>query len=167
MLCDLCKKNPATFHYTKIVNGEVEEIHLCSECSTDQDEVNPSLSIHNFLTGLIDSLQGDNIKKDFEQIYCEKCKLSYSQFKKIGKLGCDRCYTDFNQKLEPLIRGIQGSTVHKGKIPSRADKALKLERKIGDLKNRLKNHVAKEEFEEAAVLRDEIRALEKTLEEGD
>ena len=33
MLCEMCKKNPATVHYTKVVNGLKEEKHLCEECA--------------------------------------------------------------------------------------------------------------------------------------
>jgi protein arginine kinase activator len=38
-----------------------------------------------------------------------------------------------------------------------------LRRNIDDLKNNLKEMIAKEEFERAAELRDEIRKLEKQL----
>ena len=33
MYCEVCKKNPATIHYTKVVNGLKEEKHLCEECA--------------------------------------------------------------------------------------------------------------------------------------
>lgn len=166
MLCDLCKKNPANFHYTKIINGKVEEIHLCSQCSKEKEELNSDLSIHNLLTGLIDSIQGDNIKKEEEELYCDKCKLTYRQFKSIGKLGCDKCYENFKLKLDPLIKGIQASSHHLGKIPNRASKTLKLEREILKEKAYIEKLVEKEEFEQAAIVRDRIKELEQELKEG-
>ena len=37
MLCQKCKKNEATTHYTQIINGKRQELHLCAECATKQN----------------------------------------------------------------------------------------------------------------------------------
>ena len=34
MVCQECNQRPATLHFTKIVNGEKEEFHLCEKCAT-------------------------------------------------------------------------------------------------------------------------------------
>lgn len=166
MLCQVCDKNEANLHYTKIVNGEVEELHLCEECSKSNQEFDfdKTFSFHKILTELIDGAQNKTLEKEVGDIYCKKCKLSYSEFKQLGKLGCDQCYTSFKEKLVPIIKSVQGNERHIGKIPSRASESLKIRRKVDDLKKELERKVMEENFEEAAVLRDEIKELEK---EGD
>ncbi len=41
MLCPECGKRPATIHYTKIVNGEKSEFHLCEVCAQEKGEHMP------------------------------------------------------------------------------------------------------------------------------
>ena len=52
MLCGDCGKNEATIHFTKIVNGDVTELHLCEECAKKYKEFDfdTSFSFHKFLT---------------------------------------------------------------------------------------------------------------------
>ena len=38
MLCDNCKKNEATVHMTRVVNGKKSERHLCNACAKQQGE---------------------------------------------------------------------------------------------------------------------------------
>ncbi len=168
MLCQRCNKEKATLHYTKNINGNIEEIHLCEGCSKNSDEFETTFSIHKLLTGIIDSLQEEGFDSSFDDLYCSKCKLTYREFKQEGKLACDKCYDSFRLKLEPLIRGIQGKDRHLGKIPKRANKNLKLKREIERLRQEIDLFILEEKFEKAALARDRIRELEvKLLEEGE
>lgn len=36
MLCQECNKRPATLHFTKIVNGEKTEFHICETCAKEK-----------------------------------------------------------------------------------------------------------------------------------
>ena len=163
MLCQVCNKNDATLHYTKIINGEIEKLHLCEACSKGNDEFDfdKTFSFHNLLTEIIDGVQDNKINNKQEELHCKKCKLNYSEFKQLGKLGCDECYDSFQEKLFPLIKSVQGSEKHIGKIPSRASECLKREREIEKLREKLDKYVLDENFEEAAVMRDKIRELEE------
>ena len=38
MLCQECGKKPATLHFTKIVNGEKTEFHICESCASEKGE---------------------------------------------------------------------------------------------------------------------------------
>ena len=165
MLCQVCNKNTATVHYTKITNGEIEELHLCEECAVDNNEFefDTTFSFHKLLTGLIDSIQGEPTKEEVYDTTCPFCGLSYSEFKQTGNLGCPECYTTFKTKLYPLFKGIHGHDEHIGKIPKGANKTIVAKKEIGKLKEELEELVAKEAFEEAAVVRDKINELEKEL----
>ena len=96
------------------------------------------------------------------EIKCSRCGLSYSDFRKTFQLGCSQCYKTFKEQLEPMLRRIHGSIIHKGKVPSKAPvKAEVPKDEIKELKTKLAEAIKREEYEEAARLRDEIRTLEK------
>lgn len=170
MLCDKCKQQPATVHFTKIVNNEKHEQHLCAECAKDiphfSFEGTPNFSFHKFLANLLtyDPAFSD-MDMNFKQEKCENCGLTVSQFSQGGKLGCSNCYEVFQEKLHPLIRRIHSAERHKGKVPARTGGRLRLIKEVESLKEKLGRLVKKEEFEEAAQVRDQIKDLEKKLEQ--
>lgn len=164
MLCDSCKVNNAKLHYTKIINGKVEELHLCETCALENQELdmdNP-FSIHKLFTGLFDNIK-DKGKEEIEDITCSNCGLTLSKFKKTGKLGCAKCYDDFAQYLQPVINGIHGHKQHIGKKPQRISPEIKLQKEVEVLTAKLEEAVKKEEFERAAEIRDEIKKVKKQL----
>ena len=59
-----------------------------------------------------------------------------------------------------VLKNIQGSVYHSGKIPKKAGAELYVKREIENLKSELKRAVEKEEYEQAAKLRDKIKSLE-------
>lgn len=163
MLCESCGKNEATLHYTKIINGQIEEKHLCEKCASknyDIDFENP-FSMGKLFTGLIDSIQESKIPR--EEIKCPNCGLTYSAFRKEGKFGCNQCYQVFKNKLNPLIKGLHGHNNHRGKIPRSSNEKVFLKREEDNLKIQLENAVKEEEFEKAAVIRDKIKELKIKL----
>jgi len=165
MLCQSCNKNQATVHYTKIINGQVSELHLCEECARANSEFDNNFSFHKLLTGLIDTLQSEPLNTEGQDIICPFCKTSYSKFKQTGKFGCPECYDSFKAKLIPLFKGIHGHTEHIGKVPEKGNKSIVKKREITKLRQELEELVNIEAFEKAAIVRDKINALEKELEE--
>lgn len=174
MLCQECGKKPATVHYTKIVNNQKTEYHMCEQCAREKGELDlsfgfdPGFSIHNLLAGLLDmDVPGGTLQSPSSQIAkCPTCGLSYSEFSRSGRLGCSDCYDAFTGQLEPLLRRIQGSTSHTGKVPERTGGIVKLDQEVRKLTQELQAAVDAEEFEQAASLRDRIREIKRQLEEG-
>lgn len=165
MMCQDCGKNAATMHFTKIVNGDVTELHLCEECAKKYKEFDfdTSFSFHKFLTGLIDNIQGGPVKVDSKDLKCDVCNMSYNEFKQVGKFGCPHCYESFKSKLIPLLKEVHGNSEHVGKIPKRAGGLIGVKREINKLKDDLDKLVECEKFEEAAVVRDKIKALQSEM----
>ncbi|NLJ98635.1 MAG: hypothetical protein GX320_05115 [Tissierellia bacterium] len=163
MLCQRCNKKDATVHYTKIINGKADELHLCDECAMGNNEFDTSFSFHKLLTGLIDSVQAEPMEKRDKDIECHFCGLGYREFKQTGRFGCANCYDTFKAKLIPLLRGIHGHNAHIGKVPKRANQDIVKRREIDKLRDELDVLIAREAFEEAAVLRDRIKELEDQL----
>jgi protein arginine kinase activator len=77
-------------------------------------------------------------------------------------LGCSQCYETFKEGLIPLLKKIHGSTQHAGSSPKKkTKKKRKFSGKIQELKEQLDEAIKKEDFEEAARLRDKIKELKK------
>ncbi|QOY37498.1 UvrB/UvrC motif-containing protein [Anaerobacillus isosaccharinicus] len=174
MLCHECNKRDATLHFTKILNGNKTEIHLCDQCAREKGEYIPGsngFSIHQLLSGLLNFEQAlpnspNRAPQQIEQT-CEKCGMTLYQFARAGRFGCAQCYQTFSTKLDPMLRRVHsGNTTHVGKIPKRIGKDIQLHRKVEKLKQQLQQHISKEEFEEAAKLRDEIRSLENSTQQS-
>lgn len=181
LICQECKLRPVTLHFTKILNGEKTEIHLCENCAQDKGEMfifpgSSNFSIHNLLAGLLNlEPQVSEAKHDAfshgEILHCERCHMTYHQFAKIGRFGCSHCYKSFQSQLSPLLKRLHsGNANHTGKIPNRIGGTIQLQKQISKLKQTLQENISKEEFEKAAEVRDEIRRIEKRLKaqgEGD
>lgn len=154
MLCQKCKQKQATVHFVKVVNGVKAEMHLCEKCAPQQEI--PTISSFDItVSDIINSFFGGNAAMPSAK--CGGCGMTLGNFSQTGKLGCSDCYVSFSEQLkEPLMR-IHGNTRHEGKIPKRAGDGVD---KITKLKKELEGAIAAEDFEGAAVLRDEIRKLE-------
>lgn len=171
MYCQECGKRPATLHFTKIVNGDKTEFHICESCAREKGEGIPGapngFSIHSLLSGLMDfdsiGSAAPSSMKPAQPVRCEECGLTYAQFSKLGRFGCSSCYNYFADKLDPLLKRVHGSTVHSGKIPKRSGGQIQCKREIERLRTDLQRHIEHEEFEKAAKLRDRIRELEKKI----
>lgn len=162
MLCDVCGKKEATVHLTEIINDQMTKLHLCEECAKKKGaEMEEHFGLADLLAGLADLDTSISTTKE-RKLKCPSCGLTYSDFKKLGKLGCGQCYETFKSYLVPLFKRIHGSEIHVGKMPGKKGRHPKLKKiDIEELKRHLKRAVELEEFEEAARLRDEIKKHER------
>lgn len=175
MLCDRCHKRDAKVLYTEIINGIKSEQHLCEECAADYTTFqmekplfNTDITLNNLLSTLLGAYNANVVKKPGENkqdIICKNCNTTYEQFLQRGRFGCAECYRSFHKELGKTFRGIQGAEVHTGKRPkgfiSSTDKILQGLSEAERLSLELQEAIEKEEFEEAARLRDLIRQLKK------
>ncbi len=171
MLCQECHKNDANIHIIKSIDGKQTEEFLCEQCARTREELDfsfePQFSLHKLFAsmlnqGLLESRQAMLASKN----QCPECGLSFAQFSQVGRLGCSSCYEAFEDSLRPLLRRIHASSTHTGKIPVRTQKRVMYKRELDQLKEDLQLKIENEEFEEAAVLRDKIKAMEKDLARG-
>ncbi len=108
---------------------------------------------------------------------CPGCGQSFTSFKEHGLLGCSGCYQIFEDRIGPMIeRAHEGGCNHVGKIPKRAlcecqdtSDPARINALLGDirqreerldaLRQRLSKSIHDEEYEQAAILRDELSRL--------
>ena len=192
MLCQICKANPATIHIQEIVNGETNTLHICPECAKKRNlaEGNAANShFHEMLERLTQAIANsadlklaelfDQKKPQEEEshdLLCEVCGASWHAYKKSGRIGCAACYEQFSQLLLEDIELNQHGSVHCGKTPPETieqwhdpavSERIGLRRELERLRKGLDESVRREEFEQAAEIRDKIAAIEAELKSGD
>jgi len=153
MKCDVCDKE-AVVHLTQVVNGEMKEVHLCEEHAKEQGiDINSPISITDILMGLGEAKQGlDNPLSPT----CPRCGMAREEFRKSGRLGCSECYKTFMAELAVAIKAMHHSTQHVGKIPAREGLQTRIKSQIARLQKDLEAAVAREDYEKAAQIRDQV-----------
>jgi protein arginine kinase activator len=163
--CQTCNK-PATVHLTDIVNGHKKEAHLCQECAEKQQLLkHQELNLSAILQTVIGQHIGP-MTDELSRLTCPSCGIKYMEFKAGGRLGCPQDYEVFQEALEPLLMKIHRARRHVGKVPPHATKNAARQAELMDLRNRLRQAVELEAYEEAARLRDLIRQKETADEPG-
>lgn len=171
MQCTECNKRPATLHFTQIINGEKTEVHVCHVCAQQNGYPSSSdeaFSLHELLTELFNvtskklDVNNESFFEQFTELKCDHCQLSFTDFQRIGKIGCNRCYETFKPRLDSVFRRVHsGNTKHSGKIPKRKGGKLHIKKELEMYREYLKQLINDENFEEAAIVRDRIKQLEK------
>ena len=191
MLCEQCRKREATVKYVEVVNGVKTEHNLCGHCAARLDigqfsaVFEGEFSLASLLSGLL-GIQ-DTEKKDgkLSGVTCPSCGTTYEDFVEKSRFGCADCYSVFGPLIGENIRHLQGSEKHVGKRPGHILRAqiqaeeqkengenpegknqemirsLTKEEQMRLLQTRLKDALRREDYKEAAGLRDEIRSLKE------
>ena len=144
MKCDRCGKNDATFYYKSNINGRVTETHLCQDCARQMGYAEPMASR---MGGWFDDDWFSRPFSLFEPLF--------------GGLG-SRMLTEFPQPVDVLEQAQSAgpeSSAAEELLPKDEAMSLALERKRNALETQLHNAVAEERYEDAARLRDELKAL--------
>ena len=157
MLCEECGKNQATVSITVSAGGEVSTRRLCPECMKKMQFSLVNGDIQGFLSSVL-SVLGSGQKAEEHSAVCSGCGLSYAEFERTGRLGCAQCYRDFSDQLRPLFHG---RAQHAGRRPAAFTPSPEDERaaRVSELRQKMDEAVASENFEDAAKYRDELRKL--------
>ncbi|UCF19509.1 MAG: UvrB/UvrC motif-containing protein [Gemmatimonadota bacterium] len=164
MLCDNCGKNEAEVHLTQIVDNEMTTVHLCPSCAAEKGldaGGGKNLPLTDFLAQMGQAAIADEEATGVEP--CSYCHTTVDDFRRTGRLGCPHCYSVFESQLRAILRRIHGSTYHLGKVyVPPASEAAERSARLSGLRRKLQRAVEAEDFERAAVIRDQIRELETT-----
>ncbi len=182
MICQRCGQRQATVFFSQTVGNQTTQAHLCEVCAQEQSQtygaLNPFAALSDLLNNFLNLGEGaiaeitpgraGSAAVD-PQMQCPHCGYQLSTFRQNGRLGCTRCYESFRKILEPLISSIHGTVRHREEtaepqVPSAAEvppaPGEGADSDVQGLREKLKQAVAKEKFEEAARLRDEIKEME-------
>jgi|UniRef100_A0A7V3VUE2 protein arginine kinase activator len=152
MLCDDCKKKPASIFYKDVSGNQIKEVHLCEDCARKRGLLlDKKLSPLEILQKLL-----KNYTYEDEKVICPVCFLSLAEFKKFGRFGCGNCLLTFEPYIKTMIKEVQTSEKHIGK---KAKPGGRRAIEVFRLKEELRRALEKEAYEEAARIRDELKTL--------
>ncbi len=152
MLCDDCKKRPATIFFKDVLPGEVIELHLCGECAHKRGLI---MTKKMSPIEILQRLLREKSVKD-EKVICSVCYLSLAEFKRRGRFGCSNCISIFEPYIKNLIKQIHQSDKHVGR---QAKCGPKKGFEVFKLREQLKKALEKEAYEEAAEIRDKLKTF--------
>ncbi len=163
MMCCVCKEKEAKVHLTQIMGEKMQKVDLCEECAKHKGVNDPAgFSLADLLLGLGASQEMEQATGGPE-IKCPHCGFTQADFKKAGRLGCAECYVTFADGLEGLLKTMHTGTKHVGKVPQVLQQAKDLSDRLKALQKKLEKAVADEDFERAALVRDEIKSTRDKL----
>jgi protein arginine kinase activator len=163
MLCCVCKEKEATVHYTQIAGDKIQKVDLCEACAKSKGVNDPmGFSLADLLLGLGASQEIEQAAGGAE-LKCARCGFTQADFKKAGRLGCPECYHTFSEALAGLLKTMHKGTRHVGKVPEALKQTRDLSDRVKELQEKLNKAIADEDFEEAAILRDEIKQASARL----
>lgn len=158
-ICEICEKTEACVEVKRYENGEMRELSLCAHCAQKNGlSLPPNLAdllLDSTLSEVAASSAEEGLVPSNAVTRCPLCRMRLSTFRKTGRLGCPACYTAWCDVLEPMLIGMHHSDAYKGTIPTSQGTNTE------PLKQALAAAVAREDYEEAARLRDQIRETEE------
>jgi protein arginine kinase activator len=189
MLCQICKKNPASVHVTEIStpnapapeasddgssqNGPppppaptVEQRHLCERCAQRMKLPHSPVLTNKGMA--VWKLLKESARRAREEggLACPDCGMTLAEFRSKGRLGCPRDYEVFARHLEPLLLRIHNAAEHQGRLPGQDEDERKRQAHLTQLRAQLQEAIRSEAYENAAQLRDAIQQLETQPESG-
>ncbi len=167
MKCEKCGEKNASFFYKVEVNGHATDLALCHTCAAKAGlfGAHKAEPFPGLFTGEIQDLFGDIFEFSHKSplaspLSCPQCGSTWQELAKAGRVGCPECYATFGEQLSGSIRAIHGNATHTGKAPAKRREATEKRSRLEKLKKELAQAIETENFEDAARLRDEIRALD-------
>lgn len=177
MKCQSCGKKEATVKYYENINGDKQTLYFCVDCakklgfSDFSDFSIPTFSdFSNFFTPIFTTMPEFNL---LEKNKCPVCGYTLDDYYNTGMLGCEECYKTFEKNLDELFYKINGKNRHiklEDKKVEHKNRRKQKENKMEDknnenditkLKEKLEKLIKEEKYEEAAIVRDEIKKLKK------
>jgi protein arginine kinase activator len=157
--CQRCGTGKATVHITD-TTPQRRELHLCEDCAEKEGVIikHHPVTANAVLKEFIKQKTGLDAAED---LTCPQCGASFREFQQKGLLGCPYDYEAFRPVLSPLVeRAHGGATHHVGKVPPSSDTGLRKQNGLMRLRRELQEAIEQENYERAARVRDQIKALE-------
>lgn len=183
MLCENCGKREANVRYSENINGVKKQMNLCEECSSKLGITNdmnfnfPSFEFSNLFGSFLEDFTTSGflpLMDEIKQLKCDSCGYTFDDIINNGRYGCANCYDVFDDKMEPILKKLQGANRHTGRIGKISDNKVKFEENKNSkqekdknksnkekLEEDLKKAIKEERYEDAAKIRDELKKNNK------
>ncbi|MEI8364796.1 MAG: UvrB/UvrC motif-containing protein [Parachlamydiaceae bacterium] len=163
--CSECKKQISVC-YTEIVEGNITRTSMCADCP----------ELHRRLYGN-PSRRTDILEEVAAGLTCGNCGTTLESLRVGIPLGCSGCYEVFDdallveiiasEKVPIRLTTVKKSgPIHIGRVPGQTQKINPSLRLLA-LNEALNETLKKEDYEQAALLRDQIKAISEYQEGSD
>lgn len=161
--CTECRRHIAVI-YTEIVGDKMTRTAMCAQC--------PHLERRLYGTVVRKDMEGQS--KEDVALTCGECGTALESIRRGQPLGCVQCYDVFTDALiddllkenkisHHLTSNKKTQPLHIGKAPGEISEISPTLRLIA-LNEALDETLVREDYEQAALLRDQIEALKKKSE---
>ena len=167
MKCQICNVNEANIIFTQIINNEKSVLKICTECAKKKgisiEIEKPSLPQDSSLIGSFTGFFSEKGEPKDPDLTCKVCGLTFTEFKKNGLFGCDKCHEAFKEYVSNLLKHIHGTDVYEGKTPEELSEKGEIIQQLKKLQIELRQCIKSEDYEHAAELRDMIAGIEEKI----
>ncbi len=167
--CSHCKKS-IKVTYKEIVTDSIVCTEMCEDCPVLQKKLHGEVS---------PAKEGNAPVEEAADLYCDNCKTSLEAVKMGTPLGCGECYSVFSdlllneltasEKVPLYLRKALSATksqpAHIGKTPHKP-LTIPSSTRLTAFNEALNEALKIENYEQAAWLRDQIKALTEKSNEG-
>lgn len=154
--CQHCNKE-CTIHLTQIMNGKVKKVDMCEGCPSAKN----FQDVGDF--GLLEDLVKSSYESSQETVNkeCPSCGMTDVLFRKNMRFGCVECFEVFEEEVAQVVSQTQSGDEHVGKKAVHSLERLGVDEKIRRLEDELEQAIEKENYEKAALIRDQIIELDR------
>ena len=161
VVCQNCKKRPATVNFIETVGGETVALHLCEQCYKYKYGEFESTAMGAMLNGLFGEPE-QPVKK-----VCKVCGMRFEDYERTGLLGCPSCYDVFKEELLPSIQSIQGKTYHVGKEGADHSSEHDFRLRLKSLQEQLESALTRGDYIAASRLNRHMTSIKNAIKGGD
>jgi protein arginine kinase activator len=160
MECSHCKK-PVKVIYKEIVGNSINVTEMCADCPILKEKLHGSMYIKT-----------EEGQIEEAKLICGHCGTSLESIIEENPVGCSECYSVFGDviinelieshqippSLQKTLASKKAQLIHIGRAPNKAASIAPPD-KLTALNEALNEAIKRENYEQAALLRDQIKAL--------
>lgn len=180
MKCEICHKAEAETAITVKTDGMEKELYVCSACAASQQigrnpptektkskvsiikgtSSTPPPFVEELVKATLGFMKGVAEAEENERKVCPCCHANWDQIKSSGRIGCPACWKTFAHQIREEFLTVEFGKAHVGSAPAidrlPDDKAVK-----AILERDLKAAIAREDYHQAAILKNKLDDLSR------
>lgn len=165
MKCRFCNRL-AKFHMILLIDGKPDEYHLCEVHVQEYLGQAPNDAVALALASQIAQQMAAKSGPEVDTMHtdeetCPNCGTTFFEFRSLSRLGCPLDYDIFQDHLETILMNIHGDIRHHGKVPAHSEEQSRRCASLIRMRREISSAVREERFEQASILRDQIKNLEQ------
>ena len=156
-MCDSCDTRTAQVTFQVAFGGKKIIRNYCPQCAAKLRR-GDAMGIQ---MAVINALPPEQVEST---LACPKCGTTMDRVQKTGRMGCAACYRAFGSLTEELFKKLNGTERQLAENVMETPVLSEEQLRLRTLREELAQAVSVENYERAAMLRDEINGLSMRME---